>query len=269
MSKYSTIILEKDNKIARLILNRPEKLNALSMQTFGEFKDALEDLAADDSISVVILKGAGRAFCAGLELSPEARIEHQNLSYVQDRLRLQHNLARFLQIWDLPKPVIAQVHGYCIGAAVEMVSLTDITIVSEDCQISWPRMLLAAGAEGPFWLPLVGIKKTKEYSFLRGIPVLGTEAVRVGWANRAYPLDQLEKEVEAIAKEVAKIPLEMLSTEKAAINRAQELTGFRQSLAIGMEYDNMVRLTPASRNAIQRVIDEGHKEAAKWRKERA
>ena len=130
---FKNIILEKQGRIATITLNRPEKLNALSEALMAELDVALDGLDDDRAIRVVIIKGAGRAFSAGYDVNPETPERKGGKSDIAaDRLRLNKNVKRWLKVWDLSKPVIAQVHGYCIAGGSQLASLCDLTFVAED-----------------------------------------------------------------------------------------------------------------------------------------
>ena len=152
-----------------------------------------------------------------------------------------------------------------------MASICDLTIVAEDAQIGVPQVgPIGAGLIAPFWLPLIGPKKTKEYMMRFGSRMTGKEAERIGWANKAVPADKLEEEVDQMAREIAKVPVELLALEKATINRCMDIMGFRIGCMLGAEYDAMGRVTEPAREWVKKVAEKGVKQAAKeWREQGA
>jgi enoyl-CoA hydratase len=270
MAKYENLIYDKQKRIANITLNRPEKMNSLSVGLMNDLDAALKEAGRDDDVRVLIIKGAGRAFCTGYDLSPEARKKQLTLTLSQDRIGLASRIDAWMAIWDLPKPVIAQVHGFCMAGGTMLASICDLTIVAEDTIIGPPQVgPIGAGLLAPFWLPLIGPKKTKEYFFYPGSRMTGKDAERLGFANKAVPADKLEEEVNKIARSIAKVPLEILALEKVAINRSMDIQGFRNTLYLGAEYDAMARFTEPARAWVKKVAELGVKQAAaEWQKEK-
>ncbi len=260
MANFENIILEKKNHIAYITLNRPDKLNSLSVGLMTDLDAALVDIGADNNIRVVVIKGAGRAFCTGYDLSPTARQAQLKLSIHQDRTGLNKRIDAWMRIWDLQKFVIAQVHGYAIAGGSMLAAICDLTYVAEDAQIGMPELPIGAALITPFWLPLIGPKRTKEYSVVSGRRMTGKEAAAYGYANAAFPADKLEEEVNKIAKLIAKRPLEILALEKVMVNRAMEMS-FRDSVYFGSELDAMARFTEPARDWVGRIAFKGLKQA--------
>jgi enoyl-CoA hydratase len=202
---FENIIFEKKDKIATITLNRPERLNALSGALMGELDVVLKDLEEDRSIKVVILKGAGRAFSAGYDVNPTSPERYGGMVDIgADRRRLNRTINRWLRVWDLPKPVIAQLHGYCVAGGTHLATMCDLTITAEDTLIGLPTAgPLGASLMAAEWCHLVGVKKTKEMFYVIGKLIDGKEAERIGWANKAVPADRLEEEVNTLASEIA------------------------------------------------------------------
>src|SRR5712691_3488799 len=166
---YETLIVEKERGRARITLNRPEKLNALSARLQEELRAALLDADQDTRVHCVILRGAGRSFCAGYDLTPErvrpgetsARDEYpevyrQSQAYDDDVWRMEQAQHDRMRIFDLHKPVIGQVHGYCVAGGTDLVLLCDIVIAAEDAQIGFPPVRAMGGPPAHMWTYLVG-----------------------------------------------------------------------------------------------------------------
>jgi enoyl-CoA hydratase len=236
------IEVEVAGKIGTLVLNRPEKLNAFSPDMFVEFDAGLKQLTADAKVKVIIIRGAGRAFSVGNDVAKggsgyeAGKHEHDP---VADSMRLRKRMEMWLDIRRCPKPVIAQVHGFCIGVATQLAVCCDITVVSEDAHIGWPAVPLGSGYLSPFSAWLIGPKKAKELSFIAGSRMSGVEAVAWGWANRAVPLPQLSDTTLILARQISKTPSDLLAIKKRALNRVMDVQGFSESVLMGAEFDAM------------------------------
>ena len=264
---YEDIIYEKKDKIARITLNRPEKLNAISNALRSELETACAEVENDREVSVLIIKGAGRAFCAGYDIGVSGDVVrtqmHKTVS--TDRERLMRSGERWLTLWSMPKPTIAQVHGYCLAGGNEIAGMCDLVIAAEDAIFGQPqgRRLGLAVTLG-LWPLLIGMRKTKELLFT-GDSISGKEAEQIGLINKAVPADKLEEEVESLAARIVLTPLDYLAMEKAATNRYFELMGIRTAVASGAEYDTLYHATPPAQEFFKLVQEEGLKAALEWR----
>lgn len=255
---YENILYTKDGRIARITLNRPEALNALSAALWEELVSAMKDAGDDDSIRVVILKGAGRAFSAGGDIQRRPG-EDRERTIMQGRRSIEKNKEQMFTIWDLPKPVIAQVHGYCLAVGSVLALTCDITICAEDALFGGTSIPLGAGNVGPIWLWHIGPKKTKEIFFQIGKRIDGKEAERIGLVNRAVPADRLEDEVNELANSIARTPLEFLTLQKLMVNRSAEIMGLRAIILNGVELDAVAMATETAKYGKQRMKEIGMK----------
>jgi enoyl-CoA hydratase len=261
----TVVNLEKKDRIGTLTLNRPEKLNALSPALLAEFSEAIEQVAADPEIKVLIIRGAGRAFSTGYDLAGGGRTRPLTLD--EDRMILQRNVERWLRLRDLPKPVISMVHGYCLAGATQLCICTDIIFVAEDARIGFPSLPAGAGYVSAMWNWMVGPHRTKYMAFLPGSQISGKEAEAMGFATRAFPADTLEEETYGYARRIVKVPAEKLHLEKLALNRAMDYLGFRASVLSGAEYDAIFHFGSGNEE-IKKVREErGLKGAIKWYEE--
>ncbi len=255
---FTSLTVEQDGHIAWLTLNRPAKLNALSDELLSELGDALDALAASTHTRVVVLRGAGRAFCAGYDLSPDATEigNADSRSTIQERDRLVSNIELFTRIWRHPVPVIAAVHGYCVGGGAQLASFCDITVVADDAIImASPTILIGGGYLSPLWAHLVGPKRAKLMSFDAGHRISGQTAAEWGWATGSVPAEDFEEHVADLARSIARTPAGVLRLKKEAINRATELQGFLTYARMGAETDALLHFSPEIRE-IQRWIRE-------------
>lgn len=239
---YTNIRVEHRGPISWIVLDRPDKANALSNAMLDEFSDALARLAGTGG-PVIGIRGEGKGFCAGYDVeqvgTPKAA------DPVADRERLARNVNRYLAIWDHPKPVIAAVHGYCVAGATQMCVFADLTIVAEDARIGEPALPLGGGYIAPLWAPLVGPKRAKELAFLPGNAIDGTTAVEWGWANHAVPADEVIRTVEDMAARMARIPSDVLRIKKLSVNRTMDAMGVRTAAATVPEMDALLHLSPS------------------------
>lgn len=249
MSKYETIIYEVKDHVAKLTLNRPEKLNAMTGTTFKEITDALNEAEKDNDVRVLIITGNGRAFCAGVDLKFAAK-ELTNLKSQTDFLTVGKEL--LVKIESLSKPVIAAINGLALAGGFELLLAADLAVAVEDAMIGDQHMKVGMfGAGGtPYRLPLlVGLRKAKEL-LLTGKWVSGKEAEKIGLVNKAVPASEFEKAVDEMAAELAdKSPTAMRLT-KSYINKS-------------IMADADVRLEAAMLSAIVNDTSEDHEEALK------
>lgn len=253
-----TVRYEVDGRIATVTLNRPEKLNAITSELQEDLLAALGQAEADPGIHVAIVKGDGRGFSAGYDVTGGNTVPK---GITGDRDWLERMLRGWLRIWDMRLAVIAEVHGVCLAGGTQLASICDITFVSEDCKVGTPQLPLGAGFVSAFWTWHVGPKKAKEIFFPTGSVITGTEAVAMGLFNRAYPADRLEEETRRYAESVARTPKDIIALQKQSINRTQELAGFREGLLQGVEIDAIAHLAPAVRTINRFIAERGLREA--------
>ncbi len=247
------VTLAKADLIGTLTLNRPEKLNALSPQLLSEFDAAVREAGNDPEIKVLIIRGAGRAFSSGYDLTRSTEGETAD----KDRERLQENIERWQRLRDLPKPVIAMVHGYCLAGATQLCICADITFVAEDAVIGFPAIPAGAGLIGQTWTWLVGPHRAKWLSFLPGSQITGKESDAIGWATRAFPAQRLEAETWSYARRIAKVPADLLRIKKLSINRVMDVQGFRAAIMFGAEWDAIAHETQGVREVREMIKERG------------
>jgi enoyl-CoA hydratase len=257
MGQYRTIRVEDRDSITWIVLDRPEKANALSTELLDEFSAALDRLATSGR-PVIGVRGEGRGFCAGYDIDQVGRVKEADP--VGDRARLQRNLDRYLAMWDHPKPIICAVHGFCIAGGNQLCTFADITVVAEDAKIGEPTIPIGGGYIAPLWAPLVGPKRAKELAFVPGNSIDGRTAVEWGWANHAVPADELIAAVEGLAARIALTPPDVLEIKKRSINRAMEAMGMRQATAAVAEMDALLHTSPDVLALRERIASHGLKE---------
>jgi enoyl-CoA hydratase len=235
MEKFQTIIYEKKDGVATITLNRPEAMNAINRTMFMEIGRALDDADQDKKVSVVVMKGAGRAFCAGVDLK-FATEELKTLQDQQDLFRFGNQMA-LEKIEGLSKPVIIQIHGACLAGGFEMMVAADLVIAADDAKIGDQHINvgLFGGGGCVYRLSLlVGMRKAKEI-VLTGKRLSGKEAAEIGLVNQSVPLDQLDSAVAAMASEIAtKSPI-ALRLSKWYINKVS-MVNASTSLELAIMY---------------------------------
>ena len=274
---YENILYETDERLAIITLNRPEKLNALSNELRGELFHALKEAEADRSVGVIVLKAAGRAFSAGYDLSPSREASDES-PYVQQWSKLpdvgtthpahydwsRHVLMANFQIWELAKPVVAQIQGYCLAGGTELATFCDFRIVAEDAQIGYPPVR-AMGTMDIMWAPWhLPMTKAREFAYV-GDSFSGKDMAQMGWATYAVPKDELETFTETFARRMGHIDNDMLMYSKRSVNRQYEAMGIRGGLMSGTDVEAMSKHRPAAAEWGKRMAEGGLKAALEWR----
>jgi len=237
--------------VRRLTLNRPEKRNALSNALRGALFTALEAADADPEVRVTILRGAGTCFSAGYDLAGGARPPYPYETAGGAGQWARHVVEGCFRIWDLAKPVIAQVHGWCLAGGSELATGCDLVYVAEDAQIGYPPVRMMSPPDNQFHAWLCGLRPAMEM-MLTGDAIDGLEAVRVGFANRAFPAERLEAEVLRMAERIAKIPADVQQMNKRSVHRAMEIMGLRAAIRAGTEIQALAMTTESSRETFAR-----------------
>jgi enoyl-CoA hydratase len=235
MSDFKHILVDVPSPgVSRITLNRPESRNALNNTLRGELYGQLEANDKDPAVQVTIIRGAGKAFCAGYDLKANNRADQPFHTAGGDGNWARHVVDGFFRVWDLAKPVIAQVHGYCLAGGTELATSCDLVYVAEDASIGYPVVRSMSPPDNQFFPHLLGLRNAMEM-MLTGNAISGIEAAEQGFANRAYPADKLEAEVLEIAERIAKVPSDLQQMNKRAVHRQMELMGVRAAIRSGTE----------------------------------
>ena len=232
---YEVVLIDEPAAgIRRITLNRPDKRNALNHQLRGELLHALETGDADPTVKVMILCGAGKCFSAGYDLGGgNVGQDYPFHTAGGDSQWPRHVVESWMRIWDLSKPVIAQVHGHCLAGGSELATGCDVVYVADDAQIGYPAVRFGV-PDMQFHPWLLGMRKGMEM-LLTGDSVNGEEAVTYGWATRSFPAEQLAARTLEQAQRIAAIPSDILALNKRAVHRQMEAMGLRQGLRQGTE----------------------------------
>lgn len=278
---YDFVLTERtgtDDRVGVVILNRPEKLNALSQELLYDFNEALHDMEADDSIRVIIVKGAGRAFSAGYDLTPAGG---RGADAVVRRFRGADSKGRRLMMgirtgmqqitdihmyfWNMAKVTIAQVHGYAIAGGCEVAMMADLVVAADDAQLGHPGCRgLGTSRTGVIWPLVMGMRKAKELYYM-GENVTGTEAEKIGMINYAWPGDELEDRTVAFADRLANMTADHLAILKVNMNRFYENMGIYSSVRSSTDLDAAGQSTGSSYTWQDHMREGGLKHALAWR----
>jgi len=267
---YKFIKYEASAGIGRVTLNRPEKLNALSPQLQAELIECLTDADEDPNIRVITLRGAGRAFCAGYDITPPQTDEDREITKARrgnirsDMQRLQKTARLMTSIFDLSKPVIAGIHGHVIAGGTDLALHCDIIIAADDANIGFPPVRSMGTPPTHMWTYMVGPQWAKWF-MLTGETVSGKEASDMGLVLKSVPAEGLDAAVEDLANKMAKIPWEMLAANKSIVNKALDLMGRNMMQVIAAETDAVSHQSPIVKEFNEISSEQGLKAALEWR----
>ena len=250
---YELIIADNPRaKVRRITLNRPAKRNPLSNALRTELFDALEAADRDESVAVIVIRGAGPSFCAGYDL--KTNVTEGQPWHTAGGLGNwpRHVVEGCFRMWDLATPVIAQVHGYCLAGGTELATGCDLVYVAEDAQIGYPVVRSMSPPDNQFYPWIVGMRRAMEM-MLTGDSITGIEAVECGFANRAFPAVELEDAVLTIAERVARVPADIQQINKRAVHRQMEAMGLRAGIRAGTELQQMGMMTQSTQAHMQEL----------------
>lgn len=265
---YENILYEKEGAVATITLNRPDKLNALSDELQFEVRDALEDAGwADDEIRAIVLKAAGRAFSAGFDITVgrNANAAERRAKFLKGKTF--SGSAWWDVFWNNPKPIIAQIHGFCIAGGLATATFCDLRICSEDAKFGAPEIRTGGPYVPAIWPWVIGMTKARELLYTGNL-IDAAEAKRLDLVNQVVPAEDLDAAVRAQAETIAKLPAATVEYNKKLINAAYEHMGVRQVIERSMELE-AVALSSASTEPViaefNRIRDaEGLKAALSW-----
>ncbi|OBJ53994.1 crotonase/enoyl-CoA hydratase family protein [Mycobacterium asiaticum] len=271
--EFETVLYRTAGAVATITLNRPEQLNTIVPPMPDEIEAAIGLADGDDSIKVIVLRGAGRAFCAGYNfgegfqhwedvMNTEGRWDPgKDFSMVTARTGPHQ---KFMAIWRATKPVVAQVHGWCVGGGSDYALCADLVIASEDAVIGTPYSRMWGAYLTGMWMYRLSLAKAKWHS-LTGRPLTGVQAAEIELINEAVPFERLEARVAEIAGELAQIPLSQLRAQKLIVNQAYENMGLASTQLLGGILDGLMRNTPDALDFIRTAQHDGVRAAVERR----
>jgi enoyl-CoA hydratase len=265
------VLFERDGRIARITLNRPEVLNAIDDDVPRELAGAVEKADADDGVHVIVLSGAGRAFCAGYDLLRYAQKDGAN-RYTQempwdpmkDYAAMIRNTELFMSLFRSKRPVICKVHGFAVAGGSDIALCSDLVVMAEDARIGYMPVRVWGCPTTAMWVYRMGAERAKRMLFT-GDKIDGREAERLGLILKAVPADKLDEEVEDLAYRMASVPQNQLMMQKLMVNQALTNMGLHTTQMIATIFDGMTRHSPEGLNFKRRAEAKGWKQAVEER----
>ena len=269
----SKVLFEKDGRIGRILLNRPEKLNAIDDDVPGLLQDAVLAAEHDPSIHVIVLSGKGKGFCGGYDLASYAENKGSNNVYqgenwdpLTDYNFMWGNTQKFMSLWRCLKPVLCKVHGFAVGGGSDIALCSDMIFMAENARIGYMSTRVWGCPSTAMWVYRVGAERAKRILFT-GDQITGNEAAAMGLVLKSVPEESLDDEVEKMANRLASVPLNQLAMQKMVINQAVEATGLSGTQQLATLLDGISRHTPEGHHFKRRVEEKGWKQAVKERDE--
>jgi enoyl-CoA hydratase len=267
---YRTLIYERDDRIARLTLNRPERLNAITEQMPGEIAAAVEEANCDDRVHLLVLAGAGRAFCAGYDLKRFAEAstpliqEEMPWDPMRDYAVMKRYTDSFMSLFRSLKPVVCKIHGYAIAGGSDIALCCDLIIMAEDARIGYPPARAWGCPTTAMWIYRLGVERAKRM-LLTGDLIDGREALRIGLIADAVPSEHLDAAVERWAARLAGVPINQLVMQKLMVNQALTNMGLETTQIIATVFDGITRHSPEGMAFKRRAEQVGFKRAVEER----
>lgn len=264
------------DRVATITMNRPEARNALSAGLRRDIVSGLKAAESDDDVSVILIQGAGPSFCSGYDLAsyvpradgkperPDGWLDSEHFDTWTGQFP-RSCMRDWMTIWDLLKPVVAKVQGYCLAGGSELMSMCDIAFAADDALIGYPPMRAQATPDIPYFPWKMSMANAK-YLQLTGNCVTGERAAQMGWIAKSFPVEELDSAVAGELRAMASIHPALLAANKASLNQAYELMGFRASIGTAWQFHAMSRSFRPGAGDFQSVKEaNGIKAAIEWR----
>jgi len=266
---FQTLLYETQERIARITLNRPERLNAINAHTGRELREAVARANADDAVHAIVLQGAGRAFCAGYDLKDYAEGDtpwNQDMPWdpMIDFRMMKSNTDDFMSLWRSYKPTIAKVHGYAVAGGSDIALCCDLVVMAEEARIGYPPARVWGCPTTAMWVYRLGAEQAKRM-LLTGDLIDGREAKALGLVLDAVPEAQLEERVLALARRMAGVPKNQLMMQKMMVNQAYENMGLATTQMFATLFDGITRHSPEGQWFRQYAAERGFHEAVRLR----
>ena len=256
----TTVLYEAGDGVATLTLNRPERLNAITPELVADLRTGLERAWADAEVRAIRLRGAGRGFCAGYDIGWGA--EHMESAEggrpwdpIADYRLMSGFVDAYMQLWRSPKPVIAQVHGFCVGGGTDFALCSDLIVCSQDCRIGYPPARVWGSPTTMMWTYRLGLERSKRL-LLTGDALDGRRAAEWGLASEAVPEAELDEAALALARRVARLPSNQLHMMKLLVNNVIEQMGLATTQLVGTLLDGAARHTPEGTEFSRRALED-------------
>ncbi len=266
--KLETLAYETAQGIARLTLNRPERVNAINRKMLEEIEQVLDRVEADDAVRVLVVSGAGKSFSSGFDLKEQMEARPEGVETW--RTLLDRDFHATFRFWWLTKPTIAAVRGHCLAGAFELAMSCDITIAAEDAVFGEPELKFGAGIVTLILPWITGPKQAKEIILTGNDGVSAADALRMGLISRIVPAGEELPTALALARTIAAMDPMLVQQSKRALNRAYEIMGMREALAAGLDIDLQIEGQGSvdKRQFMDIARKQGLKAALAWREAR-
>ena len=266
-----TVLYKKKGRVAYIILNRPDRLNAINDEMPPEIERAVQRADSDPNVHVMIVEGAGKAFCSGYDLSEYGEqnstssvIQDMPWDPIQDYQFMWRNTQHFMALWRAMKPVICKVHGFAVAGGSDIALCADMTIMAEDAEIGYMPTRVWGTPTTAMWVQRLGPERAKRMLFT-GDKINGVEAENMGLILKSVPKAKLNEEVELLAQRMATVPINQLAMQKMLVNQAMETSGLMQTQKMATLFDGISRHSPEGIAFKQRVEKVGWKQAVEER----
>ena len=281
MPAFGTVTIAPDPqqpRIARLLLNRPERLNPIGNSTPGDIRQAVQWAEAQDAVHVIIVEGAGRAFCAGYDLAEYAegvdaegfvgdhpcRQEKTPWDPMVDYAAMKSHTEDFMSLWRCSKPTIAKVHGYAVAGGSDIALCCDLLVMADDARIGYMPTRVWGCPTTAMWTYRLGAIRAKQMMFT-GDTIDGKKAADWGLANMAVPAAELDAATQKLAERIAGVPKSHLTMHKLVVNQVWHSMGLEQSQMFATIFDGITRHNPEGMWFRRYAQAEGFKAAVEWR----
>jgi enoyl-CoA hydratase len=267
------VLYEKDGRIARITLNRPEVMNAIDDEVPALLEESVERANDDPGVHVIVLSGAGKAFCSGYDIAYYAQAtggagheatQEMPWDPMKDYAFMMKNTQRFMSLWCSHRPVIAKVHGFAVAGGSDIALCSDMIVMADDARIGYMPVRVWGCPTTAMWVYRLGPEKAKRMLFT-GDKIDGREAERIGLVLKSVPADELDAEVERLAERMATVPVNQLMMQKLVVNQAIEAMGLAQTQMFATVFDGITRHSPEGINFKRRAEERGWKEAVRER----
>jgi enoyl-CoA hydratase len=269
--EFTTLRYETSGRIARITLNRPERLNAITPDMPREIHAAVDLANADDSVHVIVLQGAGRAFCAGYDLkefaeTPGTNVCIQDMPWdpMLDYREMKRYTDDMFSLWRSYKPTLCKVHGYAVAGGSDIALCCDIVVMEEAAEIGYMPARVWGCPTTAMWVYRIGAEKAKRM-LLTGDRIKGTEAKAIGLVHDAVPAQEIDAVVDALAERIAGVPKNQLMMQKLMINQAYENMGLANTQMIATLFDGITRHSPEGIWFKKYAEQHGFHAAVEWR----
>ena len=254
----SQVLYSENENVAIITINRPERLNTLTEEVIDEVAASIDRATENDAVSAVVLRGKGKHVSAGYDLNAFLESSEGPNSEIWDPVKdyrsMSANVGKFMKIWECPKPVIAEVSGWAIGGATDLLLCADLMFMASDAHIGYAPSRIYGTPTTMLWVYRIGLEHAKQF-LLTGRPIDAETALRIGLVSQVFEAHELSAAAEREAQNLAHIPSNQLALNKLLINQAFENMGLRTSQMLGTFFDGIARHTPEAQRWADEIAD--------------